>query len=40
MGLIIAGKNLIDARIKAKEDALKVKEPKASKRARITGTIS
>lgn len=39
-GLIIAGKNIIDARIKTKQDAKKVDEPKVSKRVRVTGTIS
>ena len=39
-GLIIAVKNLIDARIKARMDALKEKPVKGSKRVRVTGTIS
>ena len=39
-GLIIAVKNLIDARIKAHQDAMKDKPVKGSKRVRVTGTIS
>jgi electron transport complex protein RnfE len=39
-GLIIAVKNLIDARQKAREDARKEKPVKGSKRVRVTGTIS
>ena len=39
-GLIIAVKNLIDARIKARQDAMKDKPVKGSKRVRVTGTIS
>ena len=39
-GLIIAVKNLIDARQKALEDARKEKPVKGSKRVRVTGTIS
>jgi electron transport complex protein RnfE len=39
-GLIIAAKNLIDARQKAREDARKEKPVKGSKRVRVTGTIS
>ena len=39
-GLIIALKNLIDARIQARKDALKEKPVKGSKRVRVTGTIS
>ncbi len=39
-GLIIAGKNLIDMNIKARQDALKDKPVKGSKRVRVTGHIS
>lgn len=39
-GLIIAGKNLIDMNIKARQDALKEKPVKGSKRVRVTGNIS
>ena len=39
-GLIIALKNIIDARIQARQDALKEKPVKGSKRVRVTGTIS
>jgi electron transport complex protein RnfE len=39
-GLIIALKNLIDARIQARRDALKEKPVKGAKRVRVTGTIS
>lgn len=39
-GLIIAAKNIVDAHIKAKQDALKATQPKVSKRVRVTGTIS
>ena len=39
-GLIIAVKNLIDARIKARQDAMKDKPVKGAKRVRVTGTIS
>ena len=39
-GLIIAGKNLIDAKIKMHQDALKSKPVKGSKRVRVTGHIS
>ncbi len=39
-GLMIAGKNLIDARIKARQDALREKPVKGAKRVRVTGTIS
>jgi electron transport complex protein RnfE len=39
-GLIIAVKNLIDDRIKKRQDALKEKPVKGSKRVRVTGTIS
>ena len=39
-GLIIAVKNLIDADLKAREDARKEKPVKGSKRVRVTGTIS
>ena len=39
-GLIIAVKNLIDDRIKKRQDALKEKPAKGSKRVRVTGTIS
>jgi electron transport complex protein RnfE len=39
-GLIIACKNLIDARIKMRLDALKDKPVKGSKRVRVTGHIS
>ena len=39
-GLIIAGKNLIDMNIKARQDALKEKPVKGSKRVRVTGHIS
>ena len=39
-GLIIAGKNLIDMDIKRRQDALKEKPAKGSKRVRVTGHIS
>ena len=39
-GLLIAGKNLIDASIKRRQDALKDKPVKGSKRVRVTGHIS
>lgn len=39
-GLLIALKNLIDERIKKRQDALKEKPVKGSKRVRVTGTIS
>ena len=39
-GLIIALKNVIDARIKARRDALKEKPVAGAKRVRVTGTIS
>jgi electron transport complex protein RnfE len=39
-GLIIAVKNIIDANMKAREDARKEKPVKGAKRVRITGTIS
>ena len=39
-GLIIAVKNIIDERIKTRQDALKEKPVKGSKRVRVTGTIS
>lgn len=39
-GLIIAGKNLIDANIKQRQDALKEKPVAGSKRARVTGKIT
>ena len=39
-GLIIAGKNLIDGEIKKRQDALKARPVKGSKRVRVTGHIS
>ncbi len=39
-GLIIAVKNIIDDRIKRRQDALKEKPVKGAKRVRVTGTIS
>lgn len=39
-GLIIAGKNLIDAQIKRRQDALKARPVKGAKRVRVTGNIS
>ncbi|MFV0476406.1 MAG: electron transport complex subunit E [Parahaliea sp.] len=39
-GLIIAVKNLIDATIKRRQNARKVKPLKGSKRVRVTGTIN
>lgn len=39
-GLIIAVKNVIDARIKARQDALREKPVKGAKRVRVTGTIN
>lgn len=39
-GLLIALKNLIDERIKKRQDALKERPVKGSKRVRVTGTIS
>ncbi len=38
-GLLIALKNIIDARIKAREEARKTKPVSGSKRVRVTGTI-
>jgi len=39
-GLIIALKNIIDERIKKRQDALKERPVKGAKRVRVTGTIS
>lgn len=39
-GLIIAGKNLVDAQIKRRQDALKARPVKGAKRVRVTGHIS
>ncbi len=39
-GLIIAVKNIIDDRIKRRQDALREKPVKGAKRVRVTGTIS
>ncbi len=39
-GLIIAGKNLIDAGIKRRQDALRTRPEKGAKRVRVTGTVS
>lgn len=39
-GLLIAAKNLIDARLKAREQAQKDAEPAQSRRVRVTGKIS
>lgn len=39
-GLIIALKNLIDAELKRRQDALREKPTKGTKRVRVTGTIS
>ena len=39
-GLIIAVKNMIDANMKARQDALKEQPVKGAKRVRVTGTIS
>ena len=39
-GLIIAGKNLVDANIKRRQDALKARPVKGAKRVRVTGHIS
>ena len=39
-GLIIAVKNIIDAQLKAREDARKEKPVKGAKRVRVTGTIN
>jgi electron transport complex protein RnfE len=39
-GLIIAAKNLIDARIKKRQDVLRDKPVKGGKRVRVTGHIS
>ena len=39
-GLLIAGKNLVDANIKARQDALKERPIKGAKRVRVTGNIS
>jgi electron transport complex protein RnfE len=39
-GLIIALKNVIDDRIKRRQDAMKEKPVKGAKRVRVTGTIS
>ncbi|MBQ0779172.1 MAG: electron transport complex subunit RsxE, partial [Thalassolituus oleivorans] len=40
MGLLIAGKNIIDARIKRRAEAQKVPVQAGAKRARVTGKIS
>lgn len=40
LGLIIAVKNIVDAKIKEREEANKTPLEKGSKRARVTGTIS
>jgi electron transport complex protein RnfE len=40
LGLIIAVKNIVDANLKAREEANKAPVEKGSKRARVTGTIS
>ena len=40
LGLIIALKNIIDTKIKEREDALKTEVITGSKRARVTGTVS
>jgi len=40
LGLIIAAKNIIDAKMKEREDAKKAPVEKGSKRARVTGSIS
>tara|TARA_R110001599_G_scaffold353463_1_gene592969 strand:- start:11244 stop:11957 length:714 start_codon:yes stop_codon:yes gene_type:complete len=39
-GLLIAGKNLVDAQIKRRQDALKARPVKGAKRVRVTGHIS
>ena len=39
-GLIIALKNLIDAQLKKRQDALKARPVKGAKRVRVTGTVS
>jgi electron transport complex protein RnfE len=39
-GLIIAVKNMIDERIKKRQDALKDRPVKGAKRVRVTGTVS
>ena len=39
-GLIIVLKNIIDAQIKKRQEAMKEKPVKGSKRVRVTGTIS
>ncbi len=39
-GLIIAGKNLVDTRIKRRQDTLKAHPEKGAKRVRVTGNIS
>ena len=39
-GLIIAGKNVVDAEIKRRQDAVRAKPEKGAKRVRVTGTIS
>ncbi len=40
LGLIIAGKNVIDKRLKAMQKARAVDEPKVSRRVRTTGKVS
>jgi len=40
LGLIIAAKNIVDAKMKEREDANKAPTEKGSKRARVTGSIS
>lgn len=40
VGFLIAGKNLIDAKLKARADALKAQTVKGSKRVRTTGSVA
>jgi electron transport complex protein RnfE len=40
VGFIIAGKNVLDARLKARADAIKVKPVPGAQRARVTGKIT
>jgi len=40
VGFLIAGKNVIDAKLKARADALKAQTTKGSKRVRTTGSVA
>jgi electron transport complex protein RnfE len=40
VGFLIAGKNVIDAKLKARADAVKEQAAKGSKRVRTTGSVA